>query len=233
MVNFTQSVVDEAIKKNAKFHNDAGMKAVIKRQVKGKACKWCRGLEGTYDYPKGTPNEVFHRHENCRCVTEYYPSGKKKKQDVWSKDWSDRKSERRKDQLQDLTNDFIASKKNRNKPLEMLARARAEELGYNPLPTETVVNELRKQARVWQKDLTAEEIRSINKYTFNGTDNDGKKLYFKINEYNEGRYTPKDKKEEEIILRNAGNIENGLEKFKLKNDIIVYRNDRYPEYLRR
>lgn len=31
MVNFTQSVVDEAIKKNAKFHSDAGMKSVIKR----------------------------------------------------------------------------------------------------------------------------------------------------------------------------------------------------------
>lgn len=92
MVNFTQSVVDEAIKKNAKFYSDAGMKSVIKRQVKGKACKWCRGLEGTYDYPKGTPNEVFHRHENCRCVTEYYPSGKKKKQDVWSKDWSAKKT---------------------------------------------------------------------------------------------------------------------------------------------
>ena len=90
MVNFTQSVVDEAIKKNAKFHSDAGMKSVIKRQVKGKACKWCRGLEGTYDYPKGTPNEVFHRHENCRCVTEYYPSDKKKKQDVWSKEWRNR-----------------------------------------------------------------------------------------------------------------------------------------------
>ena len=87
MVNFTQSVVDEAIKKNAKFHSDAGMKAVIKRQVKGKACKWCRGLEGTYDYPKGTPNEVFHRHENCRCVTEYYPEKKKARQDVWSKVW--------------------------------------------------------------------------------------------------------------------------------------------------
>ncbi|MCZ0891842.1 hypothetical protein O0Z71_05230 [Ligilactobacillus saerimneri] len=31
MVNFTQSVVDEAIKKNAKFHSDAGMKAVSVR----------------------------------------------------------------------------------------------------------------------------------------------------------------------------------------------------------
>lgn len=87
MVNFTQSVVDEAIKKNAKFHSDAGMKSVIKRQVKGKACDWCRGLKGTYDYPKGTPNEVSHRHENCRCVTEYYPKHGKGAQDVWSKLW--------------------------------------------------------------------------------------------------------------------------------------------------
>lgn len=33
------------------------------------------------------------------------------------------------------------------------------------------------------------------------------------------------------ILRNSENIENGLKKFELKNDIIVYRNDRYPEDL--
>ncbi|WP_317294653.1 ADP-ribosyltransferase [Ligilactobacillus saerimneri] len=231
MVNFTQSVVDEAIKKNAKFHSDAGMKSVIKRQVKGKACKWCRGLEGTYDYPKGTPNEVFHRHENCRCVTEYYPSGKKKKQDVWSKDWSDRKSERRKDQLQGLNNDFTASKKNRSKPLEMLAHTEAEKLGYSPLPTAKVINEMRTQGRKWKKSLTEEEIRSINKYTFNGTDPDGKKLYFKINEYAEGRYKPKSLKELEILFRNAGNIDSGIEKFELKNDIIVFRNDSYAAHL--
>lgn len=104
MVNFTQSVVDEAIKKNAKFHSDAGMKSVIKRQVKGKACKWCRGLEGTYDYPKGTPNEVFHRHENCRCVTEYLP-GDGKKQNVWSKSWKKEaitQREREKQALEDI-----------------------------------------------------------------------------------------------------------------------------------
>ncbi|QLL78043.1 hypothetical protein GTO87_05130 [Ligilactobacillus saerimneri] len=104
MVNFTQSVVDEAIKKNAKFHSDAGMKAVIKRQVKGKACKWCRGLEGTYDYPKGTPNEVFHRHENCRCVTDYLP-GDGKKQNVWSKNWKKEaitQREREKQALEDI-----------------------------------------------------------------------------------------------------------------------------------
>ena len=87
IVNFTQSIVDDFIKKNAKFHNDIGMKSVIKRQIKGKACKWCQRLEGVYDYPDHTPKDVFHRHENCRCITEYFPSGEKKKQDVWSKKW--------------------------------------------------------------------------------------------------------------------------------------------------
>lgn len=44
------------------------------------------------------------------------------------------------------------------------------------------------------KRLEKEEIRSINKYTYNGTDDDGKKLFFKINEYSEGRYSRKMKK---------------------------------------
>ena len=41
----------------------------------------------------------------------------------------------------------------------------------------------------------------------------------------------KDEREEEIILRNADNIEVGLSKFKLKDDIIVYRNDKLPQKL--
>ncbi len=93
------------------------------------------------------------------------------------------------------------------------------------------MNELRKQARKWEKALTKEEIKAINKYTYNGVDDDGQKLYFKINEYLEGRYTPKNENEEEIILRNSESIENRLKKFELKNDIIVYRNDRYLEDL--
>lgn len=65
------------------------------------------------------------------------------------------------------------------------------------------------------KVLTQEEIKAINK-TYNGVDDDGQKLYFKINEYLEGRYIPKDENEEEIILRNAASIENGLMKFRLQ-----------------
>ena len=40
-----------------------------------------------------------------------------------------------------------------------------------------------------------------------------------------------DEREKEIILRNAGFINEGISKFKLKDDIIVYRNDKLPQEL--
>lgn len=226
IVNFSQSVVDDTIKANAEFLDKAGFKSKIKRIAVGRACKWCRNLEGVYDYPH-TPEEIYHRHENCRCRVDYFPNGKrsKYKQNVHSKKYIKANSE----ELKKLSDEVSSKNKNRNKPLEILAMTEAKKLGYNPLPTSKVVNELRKQARKWEKDLTQEEIKAINKYTYNGVDDDGQKLYFKINEYLEGRYTPKDENEEEIILRNAASIENGLMKFRLQNDIIVYRNDRYSE----
>ena len=119
----------------------------------------------------------------------------------------------------------------RKDSIQTAAEAEARALGYNPIPTSKAVESLRKEARIWQKDLEDEEIRSINKYTYNGTDDDGKKLFFKINEFLEGRYFPKDEREKEIILRNAGFINEGISKFKLKDDIIVYRNDKLPQEL--
>lgn len=47
----------------------------------------------------------------------------------------------------------------------------------------------------------------------------------------EGRYSPKDEREKEIILKNADNIKAAISKFKLKDDIIVYRNDKLPPKL--
>ncbi|MBM6773067.1 hypothetical protein H5991_06180 [Ligilactobacillus agilis] len=226
IVNFSQSVVDDTIMANAEFLDKAGFKSKIKRIAVGRACKWCRNLGGVYDYPH-TPEEIYHRHENCRCRVDYFPNGKRSryKQNVHSKKYIKANSE----ELKKLSDEVSSKNKNRNKPLEILAITEAKKLGYNPLPTSKVVNELRKQARKWEKVLTQEEIKAINKYTYNGVDDDGQKLYFKINEYLEGRYTPKDENEEEIILRNAASIENGLMKFRLQNDIIVYRNDRYSE----
>lgn len=84
VVNFSQSVVDDSIQSNAEFHSRTGMNPKIVRRAEYGACEWCVALEGVYDYP--CDPEVFQRHENCRCTTEYEP-GNGKAQDVWTKSW--------------------------------------------------------------------------------------------------------------------------------------------------
>lgn len=83
IVNFSQSVVDDLVKKNAYFHYNAGMNPKIIRTEVGNCCKWCKSLVGTYQYPN-VPNDVYRRHENCRCTVDYIPK-KGIKQDVHSK----------------------------------------------------------------------------------------------------------------------------------------------------
>lgn len=83
VINFTQSVVDDAIQKNADFQYKAGMEPKIVRRAEGNACPWCVELAGTYDYP--CDSEVYQRHERCRCSVEFVID--RGKQDVWSKTW--------------------------------------------------------------------------------------------------------------------------------------------------
>lgn len=82
VVNFTETIVDETIKENAEFHNKAGLKPQIIRTSTGKCCDWCDNLTGVYDYPN-VPDDVYARHENCRCITEYISGNTS--QDVWTK----------------------------------------------------------------------------------------------------------------------------------------------------
>lgn len=225
IANFTQSVVDDTIAKNVEFHSSAGLHPKIVRRYAGNGCKWCANLAGTYDYP--VKQEIYRRHDNCRCIVEYFPEDGKGVQNAHTKGWrNESKVERERIRKSKGDNGF-----RRKDSIQTAAEAEARALGYNPIPTSRVVEHLRKEARIWQKDLEDEEIRSINKYTYNGTDDDGKKLFFKINEYLEGRYSPRDEREEEIILRNSGFINEGISKFKLQDDIIVYRNDFYPDQL--
>lgn len=83
IINFCQSVVDDAVKANADFHYDAGLKPIITRRLGGDACKWCRNLAGSYEY-HSEPDDVYRRHERCRCTVEYKPD-KTKRQNVWTK----------------------------------------------------------------------------------------------------------------------------------------------------
>lgn len=85
IINYMQSTVDDFVKENARIQTNAGLSPKIVRRALGGCCKWCRSIAGTYNYDEvsNTGNDVFRRHENCRCSTEYVPEFGK--QDVWSK----------------------------------------------------------------------------------------------------------------------------------------------------
>lgn len=86
MVNFSQSIVDDAIKANAEFHAKAGLRPKIIRKVSGNCCEWCRNLAGTYSYPNNVPEDVYRRHQRCRCTVDYIP-GDGRVQNVHTKQW--------------------------------------------------------------------------------------------------------------------------------------------------
>lgn len=73
LCNFSQSVVDYAIRDNMQLMARAGVKTQVIRQAEFRACPWCREVAGTYDYAevKDTGNDVWRRHENCRCTIDY------------------------------------------------------------------------------------------------------------------------------------------------------------------
>lgn len=87
---YAQSVVDDYIHANADFQSKAGLNPKIVRKLNGGGCEWCRKLAGTYEYDdvKETGNDVFRRHDNCKCYITYLP-GDGRRQDVHSKRWYD------------------------------------------------------------------------------------------------------------------------------------------------
>ncbi len=105
LVNYSENTVDDAVRDNAKVSDKAGIKTTIVRKAeayqrierKGKRkgsytipCDWCKALEGTYDYStvKNTGNDVYRRHDGCRCTVTFTQGTKR--QDVWSKAvWTD------------------------------------------------------------------------------------------------------------------------------------------------
>ena len=86
IVNYSQSVVDDTLKKNLDVQSDIGLSPKIQRVAFGKCCKWCSRLAGTYNYPEEAPDDVFKRHKSCRCMTSYVTGRgvKKTYKDVWS-----------------------------------------------------------------------------------------------------------------------------------------------------
>lgn len=88
VVNFSRSVVDNTLKANAEFQAKAGRNPRIIRKAEAKCCEWCSNLEGVYEYPDNVPDDIYRRHENCRCTVEYDP-GDGTRQNVHTKKWTE------------------------------------------------------------------------------------------------------------------------------------------------
>ncbi|MBO1909666.1 hypothetical protein [Sporosarcina sp. 6E9] len=87
IINFTQSIVDDAIKTNVEFQGESGLSPRIIRTSHGNPpCDWCRSMQGVYKYPD-VPADVYRRHDRCRCTVEYDPSDVRR-QNIWTKEWS-------------------------------------------------------------------------------------------------------------------------------------------------
>lgn len=85
VVNCSESFFDDFVVANAKFSYDAGLKSVIERKAEPGCCEWCSRLAGTYDYSELSPgDDVYRRHEYCRCIVTFKRS--RARQDVWSKE---------------------------------------------------------------------------------------------------------------------------------------------------
>ncbi|NLD16641.1 MAG: hypothetical protein GX666_03560 [Tissierellia bacterium] len=90
---------------------------------------------------------------------------------------------------------------------------------------------MRTESISWIERLNEYEINSIKKYSFNGVDPNGEKLFFKLNKYIEGNYLPSNNIEENILERMYANIKNALLKSRTREDIIIYRRDGTPNLL--
>jgi hypothetical protein len=85
IVNFSQSIIDDSIQKNAEFHYKSGLQPEIVRKSYFHCCDWCQEVQGSYKYPR-VPRDVYRRHQRCRCTVDYDPKSGKVK-DIWSKIW--------------------------------------------------------------------------------------------------------------------------------------------------
>lgn len=127
VINYSQSVVDKGIEANARATSKIGLKAYIIREAEASGhrtikrgnksysyaipCKWCANLAGKYEYEsvRGTGNDVYRRHEACRCRVTYVNGTDR--QDVWSKaEWTEQDSHRQNEIIQARQSEIQARK---------------------------------------------------------------------------------------------------------------------------
>ena len=226
IVNFSQSIVDDSIRVNADFHAKAGMSPKIIRSSTGKCCSWCKSIAGVWEYEKvkDTGNNVFRRHNRCRCVVEYMTEDGKV-QDVHTKKTTDEKdiksrieNSRAYQQRMELE---AEQRKEKLKNIGLMSEEEKEALKFKrtfeEVPQNRVVNVMRKDSRNWIKSLSKEEIRCIQKYTLNEVE-EKVKFYERLNAMLRGDWPKNDN-----LVYYAETISNALKKSTLGENIKCYR----------
>lgn len=151
IINYSMSVVDEGIQKNAEATSKLGLKAYIIREAESTGvksvkrgnksyryivpCRWCADLAGKYDYEdvKDRGNDVYRKHEGCRCHITYINGTRQ--EDTWTHaTWTEKDAHKR-DQIIQAKADELAAKRSK---ADAQRKARAEtvseiasKLGYS------------------------------------------------------------------------------------------------------
>lgn len=84
IVNNSEAFFDDFVRENAEFRSESGLESTITRIPEANCCEWCENLSGTYKYGD-EPEEIYARHEFCRCTVTFTSIRKKESQNVWSK----------------------------------------------------------------------------------------------------------------------------------------------------
>lgn len=73
---FSQGMIDDSVRSNADFVYKVGYPVKVTRVAEGKACAWCRGLEGSYYYNDlSNSDDIWKRHEGCVCDIQITKGG--------------------------------------------------------------------------------------------------------------------------------------------------------------
>nr|DAR57191.1 MAG TPA: hypothetical protein [Caudoviricetes sp.] len=179
IVNFTQSIIDDSIRKNAEFHYKAGLQPEIVRKSFFHCCEWCQEVQGNYKYPR-VPKDVYRRHQHCRCIVDYDPKNGKI-QNVWTKKWNsidkerverrkligvvsvDEREQKRYNRVMKSSGAVYGAWNSKNDPDEIHRRAHAEQY-YESVRKRNTEREIVRIAK--NAGFSQDDIRSVYLHVF-------------------------------------------------------------------
>lgn len=167
IVNFTQSVVDTAIRENVAAQARAGLDPTVRRIAEAGCCPWCSNLEGEYAYP--VERDVYRRHERCRCIVLFKPS-RGKTQNVHTKvQYADAQRAERDSRIARVEELRVQKERAEQAKREMLRKIETGEYDLKLLPPSKIRN---RGSRLGYGRLTIsreEQQRYINMLSGTGT----------------------------------------------------------------